>query len=172
MKKTNTVLLITLLFVSVAFAATQVTAQTAGEPMLGVAWQVEQDTEQFEHTEETSDWVFGPQPSVWIGYAENLTDIAENRYRVELLDNLLVNITIPKSFLGAGKELDSVQFGGIEAGVDNRASYFGLEYNVTSDRWNSVSFVYLPTVEAPSRAGFVTLNSEDCEFWERPDEYL
>lgn len=172
MKKIDTVLLITLLFVSVAFAATQVSAQTSPSPVLAVGWQAEQDTTQFEHSAQSSDWVFGPRPTIWIGYADNLTDIAENRYRVELLDNLLVNITIPRSFLGPGNELDSVHFGGIEAGADNRASFFGLEYNVTSDRWNSVSFVYLPTAEAPSPAGFVTLQSENCEFREGVDEYF
>ncbi len=172
MKKINTILLITLLFVSIAGAAAQVSAQTAADPIMGVGWYVEEDTRQFEHTEATSDWIFGPQPSVWIGYAENLTDIAENRYRVELGDQLLINITIPKSFLGAGSVLDSVQFGGIQAGLERRASFFGLEYNLTSDRWNSASFVYTPVSDVPSAAGFVTLQSGSCEFHEDSEQYV
>jgi hypothetical protein len=169
MKRVSTLLVITLMLVSVIGAASQVAAQTTGDPVLGVAWEVEQDTTQFEHTEETSDWIFGPQPRVWIGYADNLTDIASNRYRVGLFDDLFVNITLPKDFLDSGVSLDSIQFWGVVAG--DRGAFFALEYNITSGRWNSAAYVYRPAAEAPVSSGFVALDSGSCEFREEAAVY-
>ncbi|MFW9959811.1 MAG: hypothetical protein ACFFDV_02275 [Candidatus Thorarchaeota archaeon] len=169
MKKISTIAIISILLASTAGAVIPATAQASSDPAMGVAWEVENDITQFSHEEQHSDWIFGPQPSIWIGYANNLTDIANNRYRISVGNDLFVNITIPKSFLGVGNQLDSIQFWGVRSGP--RAPFFGLEYNATSDRWNSLAFTYASGVEEPRASNFITLDSLSSEYSEMPDFY-
>jgi hypothetical protein len=169
MKKISTIALISILLVSTAGAVIPATAQASSEPAMGVAWRVENNITQFSHEDQHSDWVFGPQPSIWIGYANNLTNIATNNYRIAVGNSLFVNITIPKSFLGVGNQLDSVQFWGVRAGP--RAPFFGLEYNATSDRWNSLAFTYIPGSEKPQAATFITLDGPSSEYSVGTDYY-
>ncbi len=166
MKKISTIAIISILLVSFAGVVTPTTAQTAGQAQMHVAWRVEDSVTQFTNVDQHSEWIFGPQPRIWIGYADNLTDIATNNYRIAVGDNLFVNITIPKAFLGVGSELDSVQFWGVREGP--RAPFFGLEYNATSDRWNSMAFVYVPAAEEPRSDSFITLDSIASEYSEEP----
>jgi len=76
---------------------------------------------------------------------------------------------IQKSFLGVGNDLDVVQFWGTRVGP--RAPSFGLEYNVTSDRWNSLAFTYTPGAEEPRPSQFISLDSLNSEFTEETDYY-
>jgi hypothetical protein len=169
MKKISTIALISILLVSAVGAVIPATAQTSSEPVMSVGWRVENNITQFSHEDQHSDWIFGPQPSVWIGYAENLTDIATNSYRIDVGDSLFVNITIPKSFLGVGNQLDSVQFWGVRSGP--RAPYFGLEYNATSDRWNCLAFTYSPGAEEAKASNFITLDIASSKYTEDTDFY-
>ncbi|MHA2351910.1 MAG: hypothetical protein ACXABX_02180, partial [Candidatus Thorarchaeota archaeon] len=162
MKKTHTIFIVALLVVSFAATASFVSAQATGAPFLYVAWDVTSEQDTFEHTEETSQWVFGPQPSVDIRYADNGTSISENYYRVESGLDLLVDITIPKSFLGEGVDLDVVQFWG-STGEDG-GTFFVLEYNVTSDEWNKLNFHAVAGVDDPVSADFVALDTGNCDF--------
>ncbi|MGY5871818.1 MAG: hypothetical protein RTV72_06225 [Candidatus Thorarchaeota archaeon] len=168
MKKIYTVALIALLLVGVAGSITPAIAQTTPDPIMRVAWQVANETQQFEHSEQHSDWVFGPQPEIWIEF-DNGTDIAENSYRIELGMDLTVNMIIPKSFLGEGNDLDVVQFWGTQVGP--RTPTFGLEYNATSGRWNSVGFRYLPGEDEPRTAQFFSLDSLSSDFTDETDYY-
>lgn len=168
MRKTNTIILIALLIVSFTGAINPAVAQITPDPTLRVAWEVAEETIQVEHSEQQSHWIFGPQPTIWIEYA-NGTDIAENSYRIEVDYDLLVNIIIPKTFLGINNELDSVQFWGTRNAL--RSPSFGLEYNATVDRWNSVAFVYVPGVEEPRQSNFIRLNSSASTFIEEMDYY-
>ncbi|TFG29335.1 hypothetical protein EU528_09830, partial [Candidatus Thorarchaeota archaeon] len=168
MKRIYTVALIAMLLVSFAGAITPAIAQTTPEPQMRVAWQVANETRQFANSEQHSDWVFGPQPEIWIEY-DNGTDIAENSYRIELGMNLTVNMIIPKSFLGEGNNLDVVQFWGTGLGV--RAATFGVEYNATSNRWNSVGFRYIPGAEEPRPAQFIALDSLSSDFTDDTNFY-
>ncbi|MGY5859224.1 MAG: hypothetical protein RTU63_07635 [Candidatus Thorarchaeota archaeon] len=168
MKKLYTVALIALLCVSVAGAIIPANAQTTPEPHMRVAWQVANETRQFEHSAQHSDWVFGPQPEIWIEY-DNGTDIAENSYRIEVGMDLTVNMIIPKSFLGEGNDLDVVQFWG--SGIGSRAAQFALEYNATSDRWNSVGYRYIAGSEEPRPAQFIVLDSLNSDFTEETNFY-
>ena len=168
MQKTTTVILIALLCFSIAGGIHPAAAQTVASPTLRVAWNVANQTTQVQDSEQQSKWVFGPQPTVTIEYA-NGTDIAENSYRIEVGNHLFVNITIPKAFLGVGNELDSVQFWGTSKLA--RSPSFGLEYNATADRWNSAVYVYVPGVEAPRSSNFIHLNSLASFFAEEADYY-
>ncbi|TFG32482.1 hypothetical protein EU527_10020 [Candidatus Thorarchaeota archaeon] len=168
MRKIITVMLITLLFVSFTGAINPAVAQTTPDPTLRVAWEVAEETIQVEHSEQHSHWVFGPQPTVWIEYA-NGTDIAENSYRVEVGYDLFINIIIPKAFLGVGNELDSIQFWGTRDVL--RSPSFGLEYNATAERWNCVAFIYVPGVEEPRSSSFIQLDSLASSFTEETDYY-
>ncbi len=168
MKRIYTVTLIALLLVGVAGSISPAIAQTTPEPVMRVAWEVANETQQFEHSEQHTDWVFGPQPSIWIEYS-NGTDIAENSYRIEVGMDLTVNLIIPKSFLGVGNDLDVAQFWGTRVGP--RAPAFGLEYNVTSDRWNSLGFTYAPGSEEPTPSNFISLDSLNSEYTETTDYY-
>jgi hypothetical protein len=169
MKKICTIALISILLASFIGAVVPVTAQAVDGPALHVGWRVEEDTTQFSHDDQYSEWIFGQQPSIWIGYASNLTDIAKNNYRIAVGDNLFVNITIPKSFLGVGNQLDAVQFWGVRAGP--RAPFFGLEYNVTSDTWNCLAFTYMPGVEEAREANYISLDSLNSEYSEEANAY-
>ena len=168
MKKLYTITLIALLLVGVAGSISPAAGQTTTEPIMRVAWQVANETQQFEHSHQHSDWVFGPQPEIWIEY-DNGTDIAENSYRIEVGMNLTVNMIIPKTFLGEGNDLDVVQFWG--TGIGTRAAQFGLEYNATSGRWNSVGYRYVPGSEEPRPAQFMALDSLNSDFTEETDFY-
>ncbi|MGY5879908.1 MAG: hypothetical protein RTV31_06635 [Candidatus Thorarchaeota archaeon] len=168
MKRIYTVALIALLLVGFAGSVTPAIAQETPDPIMRVAWDVANKTEQFAHSNQHSDWVFGPQPEIWIEY-DNDTDIAENSYRIELGMNLTVNMIIPKSFLGEGNDLDVVQFWGTALGL--RAATFGLEYNTTSDRWNSVGFRYVPGSDEPRPEHFITLDSLSSDFTEETEFY-
>jgi len=168
MKKVNTIMLIALLFVSFAITITPAIAQSPADPIMGVAWRVEEDNvTQFSHSEDQSNWIFGPQPRIWIAYANNMTDIADNSYKIKVGDNLLVNITVPKSFLTT--DLDAIQFWG--NGRSERAAFFGLEYNVTSNRWNSLAYRYVPGSDEPRPSDFITLNSINSEYTDEADYY-
>jgi len=168
MKKIYTLSLITLLLVSIAGSISPALGQITTDPLMRVAWQVANETRQFEHSEQRSDWVFGPQPDIWIEYA-NGTDIAENSYRVEVGMDLTVNMIIPKSFLGEGNELDVVQFWGTRVGP--RAPAFGLEYNATAKTWNSLGYRYFPGEDQPRPVLFITLDSESSSYVENTDTY-
>jgi hypothetical protein len=168
MKKINTISLIGLLIVSFAVTVTPAIAQNPADPVMGVAWVVEEDNvTQFEHTEEQSNWIFGPQPRIWIAYADNMTDIADNSYKVNVGDDLFVDITVPKSFLAT--DLDSIQFWG--TGRGDRATFFGLEYNVTSDRWNSLAYRYIPGSDEPRPFSLIALDSLQSDYTEEVDYY-
>ena len=171
MKRTNSLFIIALLVASVAASVTTVSLVSAqGEdPVLGVAWEVVNRTNTYEHAEENSQWIFGPQPDVWIGYADNLTSIEDNLYRVEKDYDLLVNITIPKSFLGESNTLDTIHFWGQTH--EPRTPIFVLEYNVTRNHWNLLSLNYQPGVEAPVEGNFIELDAESCEFSQTTDVY-
>ncbi len=162
MKKTNTILIIALLVLSFAVTASFVSAQTPGDPFLYVAWDVTEEQDTFEHTEENSQWIFGPQPTVEISYTDNGTSIAENYYRVEPGTDLLVEIIIPKSFLGVGIDLDVVHFWG-STGEDGN-TFFVLEYNVTSQEWNKLNFHAVAGVAAPVENNFVALNVDNSNY--------
>jgi hypothetical protein len=164
MKKTQTIFIAALLLLSFAATASFVSAQAAGEPFLYVAWEVTNEQDTFEHTEEHSQWVFGPQPSVDISYADNGTSITENYYRVEPNTDLLVDITIPKSFLGEGIALDVVQFWGSTGEEGESRTFFVLEYNITSDTWNKLNFHAVAGTEIPVSSDFVTLDTGNCEY--------
>ncbi len=163
MKKTNTILVIALIVLSFAVTASFVSAQTPGAPFLYVAWDVTEEQDTFEHTEEHSQWIFGPQPTVDISYTANGTSIADNNYRVEPGTNLLVEITIPKSFLGEGIDLDVVRFWG-SAGEDDN-TFFVLEYNVTSQEWNVLSFHAATGLDAvPVASDFISLDTGSSDY--------
>ena len=167
MKELNSMFLIVLLVASAApaigviglngFAA----AQGGTDPYVHVGWNVTDDIVPIEHEVQNSQWIFGPQPHVWIGYAENWVwndiDIANKSFRVEAGDQLLVNISIPYAFLPEGAILDTVNFWGQTFG-DVKA-VFGLQYNATSQVWNSASYSYVSGSEVPPESGFLTLNS-------------
>ncbi|MFX1472927.1 MAG: hypothetical protein ACFFBM_10520 [Promethearchaeota archaeon] len=165
--KTGFVMLVLLLGSALAFAGTRiVSAQGESDPELRVGWQVVNETESFSHDDEHSEWVFGPQPTVWIGYAEdwvwNGTSTAENGFRVNADDQLLVNISIPWEFLSSASTLDAVGFWG--ATQPHQRTAFGMEYNVTSGAWNSISFNYVHDAVVPTGLGFMELYEAYCVY--------
>ncbi len=162
MKETHALFIVALLVMSFAATTSFVQAQTTGAPLLYVSWEVSDEPDTFEHTEQNSQWIFGPQPSVTTRYAEDGSDIANNYYRVEVGTNLLTEIVIPKSFLSGRAGLDVVQYWGSTG--EERGPIFVLEYNATSDEWNSLCFRYVAGVEAPIEANFISLDSDSCEF--------
>ena len=68
MKRVYTVALIALLLVGFAGSITPAFGQSTSDPIMRVAWEVANETEQFTHSQQHSDWVFGPQPEIWIEY--------------------------------------------------------------------------------------------------------
>ena len=153
-----------LLVLSFASTASFVAAQSLGDPLLLVAWEVTSEQDTFEHTEEHSQWIFGPQPTVDITYADNGTPISENMYRVEPGVDLLVDIVIPKSFIGVGVDIDVVHFVAATGEEGESATYFVLEYNVTSDEWNALSFHAATGLVVPVASNFVALDSGDSSY--------
>ena len=102
MKKINSMIIVALLLVGAVSAASFVSAQAPGDPFVAVGWEVVDDFEEMSHSHQSSDWMFGPQPTITIEYAENGTDIADNFYKVDVGDLLFIDITIPKTFLALG----------------------------------------------------------------------
>ncbi|MGY5863587.1 MAG: hypothetical protein RTV41_03225 [Candidatus Thorarchaeota archaeon] len=162
MKKKHTILIVALLVVSFASTVSFVAAQASGDPLLVVAWEVTSEQDTFEHTEEHSQWIFGPQPTVDISYADNGTSIAENHYRVEPGVDLLVDIVVPKSFVGEGVDIEVVHF--VASAGNDDTTFFVLEYNATSDEWNMLSFHAAAGLDVPVPAAFVALDSGDSSF--------
>ncbi|MFW9966440.1 MAG: hypothetical protein ACFFEA_04740 [Candidatus Thorarchaeota archaeon] len=163
--KTGLVMLVLLSSFALGFYGTGiVSGQGESDPALHVGWQVVNETENFSHDQEHSEWVFGPQPNVWIGYAEgwvwNGTSIADNGFRVNANDQLLVNISIPWEFLSSASTLDAVGFWGVTQ--PHQRTAFGMEYNVTSGAWNSLSFNYVHEVDVPTGLGFLELFEDYC----------
>jgi len=142
MKKVTTLLVVTMILCGVAAMAGLASAQTSEDPYIRVAWETVSDYYEFDHSEQNSQWVFGPQPSIWIEYADNSTNIKENHYLVESGTDLLVNIIIPKSFLGIGNELDTVQFWA--STHRPRSPLFVLQYNATAKECDILSFYNQP----------------------------
>ncbi|MBD3160356.1 MAG: hypothetical protein GF309_16370, partial [Candidatus Lokiarchaeota archaeon] len=169
MKKIGTILILGIIVLSAVYGISYGTAQETGDPELNVSWRVEDEVEDFEHTSQNSQWVFGPQPTLWLGYAENLTSTSENAFRVEFGTRLFLNITIPKSFLGDGNSLDSVRFWGSKS--IERSPVFVLEYNATADSWTLVSLDYEPGSDEPSQSNFISLYRNESSYYNGTDEY-
>ncbi len=169
MKKTATILLMAILLLSV-YAATGFVAAQSPDPYTEVTWNVVDQVNDFEHTEDNSQWIFGPQPTIVVTYAENGTDIADNNYRVEVGTDLYVNITIPTSFLGEGNALDSVLFWG--SGHLPRSPIFVLQYNATADDWNKLCFSYQPGQDEPTPSDFLALNGNESSYTEYSGGYV
>ncbi|MFX0045347.1 MAG: hypothetical protein ACFE8Z_05825, partial [Candidatus Hermodarchaeota archaeon] len=169
MKEGKTVLVVAVLLLSFSWGFSTVgiaTAQDMNDPVLAVGWQVVNTTEDISHQEQQSEWLFGPQPVVWIGYASdwtwNGTKTSEYDFQVNPSDQLLVNISIPWEFIEAGTVLDSVAFWGEMRGV--RYAVFGMEYNVSADAWNHLSLSYQAGDVAMPAANFMTLHTEYCTY--------
>ncbi|MHA1812236.1 MAG: hypothetical protein ACTSYX_02255 [Candidatus Thorarchaeota archaeon] len=169
MKKTTSMLIMALLVLSVAAAVGMASAQSE-EPYIRVQWQEADEVHPFEHTDKNSQWIFGPQPSILVTYAENGTDIADCDYHVAVDVELYINITIPKSFLGEGNELDSVLFWA--SGHRPRSPLFVLQYNATADEWNKLSFSYQPGQEEPTPSDFLFLNRTDSSYKVTTEYYV
>ena len=169
MKEGKTVLVVAVLLLSFSWGFSTIgiaTAQDVTDPILAVGWEVVNETEDISHQEQQSEWLFGPQPVVWIGYATdwiwNGTKTSERDFRVEPGDQLLVNITIPWEFIEAGSVLDSVAFWGEMRGI--RYAVFGMEYNVSADSWNHLSMSYQADDAALPMANFMTLHTAYCTY--------
>ncbi|MHA1780211.1 MAG: hypothetical protein ACTSYL_04985 [Candidatus Thorarchaeota archaeon] len=169
MKKTATLLMMAILLLSV-FAATNFASAQSTDPYTRVTWKVVDEVKDFEHAEENSQWIFGPQPTIVITYAENGTDIADNDYLVNVGTDLYVNITIPSSFLGEGNSLDSLLFWG--SGHLPKSPIFVLQYNATADDWNRLCFSYEPGSQEPTSSNFLALNSTESSYKEYSDGYV
>ena len=107
-----TILLIGILLFSVAASANMVAAQAPGDPFIQVTQILVDQFNETSNEAESSLWVFGPQPEIYVQYLDNDTDISQNNFRVEAGTELLVNVTIPHEFLGAGVGLEIVKFWG------------------------------------------------------------
>ncbi len=164
MKRAMSLILIAVLVSTFGAATSFVGAQGGTSPVVHVGWNVTNTTENITHQYQDSLWIFGPQPNVWITYAKNGTNIANNQYRVNAGDQLLVNITIPYKFLPTGSVLDVVNFWGQTGPTAPMKAVFGLEYNTTSDTWNSVSLIYKHGPEKPPAPGFMALNATRSTF--------
>lgn len=167
MKRAMSLILIAILVATFGATTSFVGAQGGASPVVHVGWEVTNETKGISHQYQDSLWIFGPQPNVWIGYADsswnwNGTNIANNSYRVNLGNRLLVNITIPYGFLPSGAILDVVNFWGQTNAV--KKALFGLQYNATSNTWNSVSLHYKQGNENPPESGFLALNATHCVY--------
>ncbi|MDF1539498.1 MAG: hypothetical protein P1Q69_11415, partial [Candidatus Thorarchaeota archaeon] len=170
MKKQNTLLLISLLVVSMFSMPYLAIAQTTPDPQLYVSWRVVDQFTEHEDADQNSQWVFGPQPEVLILYADNMSSISDNRYRVEVNMDLYVNMTIPKSFMGIGNTLNTVSFWGIKQDTGG-SSIFALEYNVSADRWTEIAVHYEPGSETPGSGDFLELYDNQSEFSSDSNNY-
>ncbi|MHA1575816.1 MAG: hypothetical protein ACTSU3_00505, partial [Candidatus Thorarchaeota archaeon] len=170
MKKMYSIFIVALLLVGAVSAASFVSAQAPGDPYVAVGWEVVDQFEEISHGQESSDWMFGPQPTITIEYADNGTDIAENYYQVDVGDLLFINITIPKTFLGVDVDLDTVKFWGSAYNVSQAVFY--LEYNVTADVWIApVTLHYTPGATGPSFSNFLSASLENSSYEESTDDY-
>ncbi|MFO7836540.1 MAG: hypothetical protein R6V83_07795 [Candidatus Thorarchaeota archaeon] len=169
MKKIGTLLILGIIVLSVAYGVSYSTAQESGDPELNVSWQVVNETDSFEHTSQSSQWVFGPQPTFWLGYADNLTSIEENDFHVEYGTRLFLNITMPKSFLGEGNTLDTVRFWGSKA--IEQSPVFVLEYNVTAGSWSLLSMDYESGSEEPVQSDFIGLYRNESSYYNDTEDY-
>lgn len=168
MKKAHTIIIIAMLLASVTAISGFATAQS-GDPYVRVIWNTADELIEWENEASESQWIFGPQPTIWVGYADNLTSIGENFYQAELETELLLNITIPQAFLGEGNDLDIVRFWGSKH-ID-RSPIFVMEYNATSDSWAYFSFRYQPGQTEPIEGNFLVLDSTECEYETGADFY-
>jgi hypothetical protein len=167
MKRIMSLILIAVLVSTFGAATSFVGAQGGTSPVVHVGWNVANDTQHISHQYQDSLWIFGAQPNVWIGYAHsnwtwNGTNIADNQYRVNVGDRLLVNVTIPYRFLPENSILDVVNFWGQTSAVKKAA--FGLQYNATSGTWNSVSLYYKQGGEKPPEPGYLVLNATHSSY--------
>ena len=170
MKRISSILIVALLVVMIGPSANFVSAQTTPSPVIRVGWNVIDQTQNISHTEQSSEWMFGAQPSIVIQYADNGTDIAENHYSVRVNEELFINITIPKSFLGDDVGLDTLMFWGA-AGTTEKAQFI-LVYNVTSDMWATpVTLHYAPGAQTPTAANFMTSDVANNSYVETADYY-
>ncbi|NWF95990.1 MAG: hypothetical protein HXY34_07580 [Candidatus Thorarchaeota archaeon] len=163
MRKADTLTIVALLVTSVATGALMVSAQSS-EPFVTVGWREVNQFTEFEHTNENSQWIFGPQPVTVAYYEANNTDISQNKYRLEVGTEFIVNITIPKSFLGPDVGLEAVVFWG--KGVLPRSPVFAVSYNVTADKWESFAFRYTPGSEEPVASDFMHLDVAESSYGE------
>ncbi len=172
MRKTTGIgiLVMALMLLSAAAAVSLVSAQAPEEPFIHVRWQTANSVEPFEHQDENSQWIFGPQPTITIKYADNDTDIADNDYYVKVGTDLWINITIPVQFLGEGNTLDSVLFWG--TGHIPRSPIFVLQYNATADEWNRLCFRYEAGSQEPQPSDFLSLNTTASQYGEGGGVYV
>ncbi|MHA1908247.1 MAG: hypothetical protein ACW98Y_13190 [Candidatus Thorarchaeota archaeon] len=169
--KTNTILLITLLLASVAVSTSFVAAQAPGDPYVAVAWELVDEFEEISHSEQSSEWAFGPQPTIVVKY-ENGTDIADVGFRVDAGEEFWIDITIPKSFIGEGIGLDSVRFWGSAGEYGVERAIFWLEYNVTADVWAApVTLHYAAGAEEPSMSNFMSANMDNASYTVTTTDY-
>ncbi len=172
MRKSSTILIISLLVFSVFATMSNmslVTAQAAEDAYTHVTWNVINETTTESHEAQNSQWIFGPQPEIWVGYKNNLTSIADNHFTVNVGTGLYVNITVPKSFMGEGNTLDTLRFWGTTHRP--RTPIFVLEYNATADDWNYISVYYQPGSQEPSTGHFLELNVSESTYIETDSEY-
>ncbi|TFG11542.1 hypothetical protein EU537_12145, partial [Candidatus Thorarchaeota archaeon] len=164
MKKIITTTIIALMLIGFISTGFFVSAQDPEDPFVYVGWDVENKTEELGHTEQSSQWLFGPQPTIIISYEENGTSITENNYRVEVGTEILINITVPKSFLGEGNILDTLKFWGSTETPGEKA-VFALGYNATSDTWEAPYAARFELgSDTPSEAGFIEFIEPDSSY--------
>ncbi len=142
----------------------------SSDPYVHVMWEESSSIEEFEHTEQNSMWVFGPQPVTRAYYYNNDTDISENDYLVRVGTELEINVTVPTAFLRRGVGLESVVFWG--RGRVDRSPIFVVKYNVTADNWESLAFVYVPGSQEPVASSFIVLDTEKSSYQSLPDCYI
>ncbi len=173
MNKINTIFIVALLLVGICSSAAFVSAQTNPDPIVRVGWEVVDEFQEISHSEQSSDWMFGPQPTITISYAENETDISENFYGVDVGDKLFINIIIPKSFLGEDIDLEIVRFwGSAGGGRGTERAIFVLEYNATSEVWATpITLHYNPGAQEPSLSNFMSADMNNNSYSETADAY-
>jgi hypothetical protein len=165
MNKIKTMALLGILVASYFTAAGLVVAQAPGDPFIQVTQVLIDQFNETENSEQSSMWVFGPQPNIRIQYADNNSDISENNFRVEPGTEMLVNITIPQEFLGEGVNLEIVKFWGSAGELGTSRAIFLLQYNVSSDVWTApVTVYYEPASDRPTLNRFLAFNRENSEF--------
>jgi hypothetical protein len=171
MKKIISITIIALMLFGFISTSSFVSGQTSSDPFVYVAWNVIDDVEELGHTEQSSEWLFGPQPRIIITYEENGTNIADNHYRVEAGTEILINITVPKSFLGEGNIMDVLRFWG-SGNLPGEEAVFALGYNATSETWEA-PFAALFEVgsESPAGAGFLDFIEPDSSFTNATEYY-
>ncbi len=164
MKKITTTIIIALMLIGFISASSFVSAQDPEDPFVYVGWNVEDKTEDISHTAQSSEWLFGPQPTIVISYEENGTSIAENHYQVEVGTEILINITVPKTFLGEGNILDTLRFWG-HTETPSEKAVFALGYNATSNIWEAPYAARFELgSDRPSEAEFLEFIEPDSSY--------